>query len=57
MKPLDCLRANWPAPAGVQALTTFRYGAGDSLPPFDCFNLGNFHGAVLDQRLDLAPIT
>jgi len=43
MKPLDCLRANWPAPAGVQALTTFRYGAGHSLPPFDCFNLGNFH--------------
>jgi len=43
MKPPDCLCANWPAPAGVRALTTFRYGAGDSLPPFDCFNLGNFH--------------
>jgi len=34
------LPADWPAPPGVRALTTLRYGAGRSLPPFDQFNLG-----------------
>ncbi|MGH8054373.1 MAG: peptidoglycan editing factor PgeF [Stenotrophomonas sp.] len=34
-------KAEWPAPAGVQAFTTQRHGAGGSLPPFDHFNLGN----------------
>ena len=35
------LSADWPAPAGVQAFTTLRHGAGASLAPFDHFNLGN----------------
>ncbi|WP_368562664.1 peptidoglycan editing factor PgeF [Pseudoxanthomonas sp. UTMC 1351] len=34
------LRADWPAPPGINAFTTLRYGAGVSLPPFDHFNLG-----------------
>ncbi len=34
------LRADWPAPPGVHALTTLRYGAGVSLSPFDSFNMG-----------------
>ncbi len=33
--------ADWPAPPGVRAFTTLRYGAGGSQPPFDTFNLGN----------------
>ncbi len=33
--------ADWPAPPGVRALTTTRHGLGDSLPPFDHFNLGS----------------
>ncbi len=39
----DCramLRADWPAPPGVVAFTTLRYGAGASEKPFDRFNLG-----------------
>jgi polyphenol oxidase len=43
------LRADWPAPPGVQAVTTLRYGAGDSLPPFDQFNMGNRHAADGDD--------
>ena len=39
--PLPLERADWPAPPGVQALTTRRHGAGHSLPPFEQFNLGN----------------
>lgn len=35
------LHADWPAPPGVHAFTTFRHGAGSSLPPFDHFNMGN----------------
>ena len=35
------LPADWPAPAGVQALTTLRHGLGASQPPFDSFNLGS----------------
>jgi polyphenol oxidase len=36
------LRADWPAPARVRAFTTLRRGlaVGESLPPFDAFNLG-----------------
>ncbi|MFT4255610.1 MAG: peptidoglycan editing factor PgeF [Pseudoxanthomonas sp.] len=34
------LRADWPAPPGVVAFTTLRYGAGASERPFDRFNLG-----------------
>ena len=43
------LRADWPAPPGVQAFTTLRHGAGVSLPPFDRFNLGNRHAADGDD--------
>ena len=35
------LAADWPAPPGVQAFTTLRFGAGGSQAPFDRFNLGN----------------
>jgi YfiH family protein len=34
------LRADWPAPANVQAFTTLRGPAGDSQPPFGPLNLG-----------------
>ncbi|MCW5580905.1 MAG: peptidoglycan editing factor PgeF [Luteimonas sp.] len=34
------LPADWPAPPGVVAFTTLRYGAGASEKPFDRFNLG-----------------
>jgi len=42
---LPLLTPDWPAPAGVHALTTRRYGAGVSQPPFDQLNLGNRHTA------------
>lgn len=35
------LPADWPAPGRVRGFTTLRYGAGESLAPFDRFNLGN----------------
>ena len=35
------LDADWPAPSSVRAFTTLRYGLGESLAPFDSFNLGN----------------
>jgi YfiH family protein len=35
------LPADWPAPPGVRAFTTLRFGAGGSQAPFDTFNLGN----------------
>ena len=38
------VRAQWQAPAGVQAFTTTRRGAGVSQPPFDAFNLGDHVG-------------
>jgi YfiH family protein len=38
--PTWCVEADWPAPAGVHALTTTRTGPGVSPPPFDRFNLG-----------------
>lgn len=43
------LHADWPAPPGVQALTTLRHGAGRSRAPFDTFNLGNRHAADGDD--------
>lgn len=48
------LLADWPAPPGVQALTTLRHGAGVSGPPFDHFNLGNRSAADGDdpQRVE-----
>lgn len=57
------VRAQWQAPAGVQAFTTTRLGPGVSLPPFDAFNLGDHVGddaaavaanrVVLRRALDL----
>ena len=51
------LRADWPAPPGVQALTTLRHGLGVSQPPFDAFNLGARCGddpaAVAENRRQL----
>ncbi|WP_184407461.1 peptidoglycan editing factor PgeF [Xanthomonas sp. 3075] len=35
------LPADWPAPPRIHALTTLRYGLGESLAPFDTLNLGN----------------
>ena len=43
------LRADWPAPPGVQAFTTLRQGAGVSVAPFDSFNLGNRYAADGDD--------
>ena len=52
------LRADWPAPPGVHALTTLRHGLGISRPPFDAFNLGARCGdapeAVEENRCQLA---
>lgn len=51
------LRADWPAPPGVHALTTLRFGLGVSRPPFDAFNLGARCGddadAVAENRRQL----
>ena len=51
------LQADWPAPAGVRALTTTRHGLGVSRPPFDAFNLGTRCGddpaAVTENRRQL----
>lgn len=51
------LRADWPAPPGVHALTTLRGPVGDSLAPFNRFNLGLRSGddaqAVIDNRVML----
>lgn len=51
------LRADWPAPPGVHAFTTLRGPAGESVAPFDGFNLGlrcgDDPGAVLDNRMRL----
>ena len=46
--PSGILRADWPAPSRVQALTTLRHGAGVSQPPFDHFNLGTRAGDALE---------
>jgi polyphenol oxidase len=43
------LHADWPALPGVHAFTTLRYGAGESKPPFDTFNLGNRYAADGDD--------
>lgn len=40
---IDCIRADWPAPACVQALTTLRTG-GASIAPYASFNLGDHVG-------------
>lgn len=51
------LEAGWPAPPGVRALTTTRFGLGVSQPPFDAFNLGarcgDAAGAVAENRRQL----
>lgn len=43
------LAADWPAPPGVRAVTTLRYGAGGSQVPFDQFNMGNRYAADGDD--------
>ena len=52
------IEADWPAPAGVRAITTLRHGLGISQPPFDRFNLGLRSGdageAVIANRTALA---
>ncbi len=40
--------ADWPAPPGVRAITTRRFGAGVSQAPFDTFNLGLRSGDDVD---------
>ena len=49
--------ADWPAPHGVRALTTTRFGMGVSRPPFDMFDLGLRNGddvaAVAENRMQL----
>ena len=49
--------ADWPAPPGVRALTTTRFGLGISQPPFDTFNFGSRCGdeaeAVIENRRQL----
>lgn len=51
------LHADWPAPPGVHALTSLRYGLGVSTAPFDHFNLGSRCGddadAVIENRRQL----
>jgi YfiH family protein len=51
------IEADWPAPPGVRALTTTRFGMGVSLPPFDAFDLGLCNGddvaAVAENRMQL----
>lgn len=51
------LCADWPAPPGINALTTLRYGIGASSAPFDQFNLGSRcgdeAGAVIANRAAL----
>ncbi|WP_372382087.1 peptidoglycan editing factor PgeF [Xanthomonas sp. NCPPB 1068] len=42
------LPADWPAPPRIRALTTLRYGLGESVPPFDTLNLGNRSSAQGD---------
>jgi hypothetical protein len=47
---------DWPAPANVRALVTTRRLPGNSLPPFDAFNLGQRSGedeAVVRSNRDL----
>ncbi len=51
------LDAEWPAPPGVRAVTTLRYGLGASQAPFDRLNLGLYsgddHATVIDNRRQL----
>lgn len=52
------IEAGWPAPPGVRAVTTRRFGGGVSQAPFDTFNLGSRcgdeAGAVAENRRQLA---
>lgn len=51
---LPVLQADWPAPPGVRALTTRRYGAGFSVAPFGQLNLGNCTAADGDDPVTVA---
>lgn len=48
------LPADWPAPPGICALTTLRFGLGGSQPPFDQFNLGNCSSDEGDSAAQVA---
>lgn len=48
------LPADWPAPPGIRALTTLRFGLGGSQPPFDRFNLGNGSSDAGDSPTQVA---
>ena len=63
--PFDLIVPDWPAPANVRACVTTR-ARGDSLAPFECFNLGDHVGDndrqvqanrdVLEQQLECSPV-
>ncbi|HEX5756495.1 MAG TPA: peptidoglycan editing factor PgeF [Arenimonas sp.] len=48
------LPADWPAPPGIRALSTLRFGLGASQPPFDQFNLGNCSSDMGDSPAQVA---
>ena len=48
-----CIEADWPAPPGVQALSTTRRGLGVSPPPFDSLNLGGHRLASGDSAVNV----
>ena len=45
------LDADWPAPRSVRAFTTLRHGLGESVAPFDHFNLGNHRATDGDDAV------
>jgi YfiH family protein len=56
LPPAVLIVPDWPAPANVRAVVTTRHLPGNSLPPFDAFNLGLRSGedeAVVRSNRDL----
>lgn len=61
---MSLLEAEWPAPTSIRAFTSLRHGAGQSVVPFDSFNLGNMRAsdgdavdAVASNRAELVRRT
>lgn len=52
MSDAPWINADWPAPPGVCAITTRRFGAGVSTAPFDALNLGLRSGDDLDAVIE-----